>query len=173
MLLDEPFSHLDQASIDELDQLINYFVSREGHSVIFTTHDRLHASALADEVMGLVSGQVVYAPLLNLFRGQVAGEIFKTEKISINLPADIRSGKQIAIDPSEIVLSKQSLTSSMRNSYQGRIVMIAEEKGRVRVTIEAGERFHVQITHQSLNELGLSLGEAAWVNFKSTALRVL
>ncbi len=200
LLLDEPFTHLDQASIDDLDQLISRFASQEGKSVIFTTHDRLHASALADEVMGLVSGRVIYAPLLNLYRGQVVEGCFKTESISINLPADIQSGRQIAIDPTEIVLSKQSLcpegisfvaaighskvegkaiplnsalTSSMRNSFQGRIVMIAEEKGRVRVTVDAGERFQVQITHQSLTELGLSLGEPAWVNFKSTSLQIL
>jgi tungstate transport system ATP-binding protein len=208
LLLDEPFTHLDQGSIDDLDQLISDFASQDGKSVIFTTHDRLHASALADEVMGLVSGRVIYAPLLNLYRGQVEGGCFKTESISINLPADIQSGRQVAIDPTEIVLSKQSLcpegisfvaatghgkekgkgkgkgkgkaiplnsalTSSMRNSFQGRIVMIAEEKGRVRVTVEAGERFQVQITHQSLTELGLSLGEPAWVNFKSTSLQVL
>lgn len=200
LLLDEPFTHLDQASIEELNELVSEFAKSGERSVIFTTHDRLHASILADEVMGLVSGRIVYAPLLNLFKGEVIEGHFKTEKININLPGDIESGKQVAIDPNEIVLSKQSLcpegisfvapkgdkkvggnavplnsalTSSMRNSFQGRIVMIAEEKGRVRVTVEAGERFHVQITHQSLNELGLSLGEPVWVNFKSTSLQVL
>ncbi len=194
LLLDEPFTHLDQASIEELNQLISRFANIGERSVIFTTHDRVHASVLADEVMGLVSGRVVYAPLLNLFKGEVSEGLFKTGKININLPGDILFGKQVAIDPNEIVLSKQplcpkgisfvevegraiplnsALTSSMRNSFQGRIVMIAEEKGRVRVTVEAGERFHVQITHQSLSELGLSLGEPVWVNFKSTTLQVL
>jgi tungstate transport system ATP-binding protein len=194
LLLDEPFTHLDQASIEELNQLVSRFAKTGERSVIFTTHDRLHASTLANEVMGLVSGRIVYAPLLNLFKGEVVDGFFKTEKINIILPGDIESGKQVAIDPNEIVLSKQSLcptgisfvevegralplnsalTSSMRNSFQGRIVMIAEEKGRVRVTVEAGERFHVQITHQSLGELGLSLGEPIWLNFKSTSLQVL
>ncbi len=172
LLLDEPFSHLDQASIEDLSQVITTFATQEGRSVIFTTHDRLHAIALADEVIGLVSGHPVLVPLLNLFHGRVVNNCFETGSLSIYLPEDIQSGRHIAVDPREIVLSCQPLTSSMRNCIEGRVVMIAEEKGRVRVTVEAGERFHAQITHQSLDELGLALGGQVWLNFKSTAVKV-
>lgn len=59
LLLDEPFSHLDQASIENLTRLITDFSGQYGHTVIFTTHDHLVAQMLANEVIQIASsGQV-------------------------------------------------------------------------------------------------------------------
>jgi energy-coupling factor transporter ATP-binding protein EcfA2 len=60
LLLDEPFNHLDQASIENLRHLIADFASQDGHSVIFTTHDQLLADMLASGVVRIsASGQVI------------------------------------------------------------------------------------------------------------------
>ena len=58
----------------------------------------------------------------------------------------------------------------MRNQYQGKVTAIADEQGKIRVSILAGELFQVLITPQSLKELDISLGVILWVNFKSNAL---
>lgn len=60
LLLDEPFNHLDQASIENLSRLIADFARQDGHSVIFTTHDQLLADMLADGIIRISSsGQVI------------------------------------------------------------------------------------------------------------------
>lgn len=56
LLLDEPFSHLDQLSIEHLSQLITDFSKKNGNSVIFSTHDKLHADTIADDFIYLVNG---------------------------------------------------------------------------------------------------------------------
>lgn len=172
LLFDEPFTYLDQGSVDRTEKLIRAYIQEQGGTVVFSTHDRLHGLALADEVVSLVAGRLIAAPLVNVFHGRVRAGSFETGKISIVLPCDVKRGAHASIDPHEIVLSRTPLTSSLRNVFLGRIVAIAEEGGRVRVTVEAGERFQALITHQSLNELALSLGKPVWVHFKSTALNV-
>lgn len=172
LLLDEPFTHLDQQSTEQISMVLTDCCRQQGMTVILTTHEHQFGIALADHVISLVAGRPVHSPLLNLYCGQVSQGSFDTGKINIVLPEDIVSGSYILVDPQELVLSLEPLQSSMRNSFQGRVVAIAEEHGREWVTVDAGERFHVQITRQSLEDLAVTLGSKIRVNFKSTAVRV-
>lgn len=172
LLLDEPFSHLDQQSSEKLSDLLGEFASNQSRAVVFSAHDRLQATAMADEVLGIAAGNVIDTPFLNLYRGEIKESVFDTGIIAIELPHDITTGSHAVIDPDEIVLSRQPLESSMRNRFQGRIVSIADENGRVRLVVDAGERFYTQITFESLKALELRLGEDVWINFKSTSVQV-
>ena len=172
LLMDEPFSHLDQKSTDQLEVILRQLAEEQNTTVVLSTHDHLQGMVLADEGISLVSGKPVNAPLLNLFHGRVIDHNFESEKIRVFLPEDIQTGKHIVIDPVEIVLSTDSLTSSMRNNFQGRVIAISENKGRVLITIDAGEKFHAQITRESLQEMSLNLGSDVWINFKSTSVKV-
>ncbi len=59
LLLDEPFSHLDQASIRHINFLIQQYVRQNNHTVIFSTHNHQHATEIADESIFLDSGKCV------------------------------------------------------------------------------------------------------------------
>lgn len=52
LLLDEPFSGLDQQSSDRLPELI----ARPGRTVLFSTHDRAKAQEIADRLVDLAGG---------------------------------------------------------------------------------------------------------------------
>ena len=168
LIMDEPFSYLDQASV----RVMENFIEQYPNTLIFSTHARLQGMALADQVVTLVNGEPVQTPLMNLFHGVVEQQQFSTGRISVTLPDAISSGKYIAIDPGQIVLSRQALVSSIRNHYPGRIIAIGEQRGSVCITVDAGEIFHVLITHQALRELQLTLGDSVWVNFKSNAVSI-
>ena len=172
LLLDEPFSYLDQQSSHLLESFIASYVQETAKTLIFSTHNRLQGLALANNVISLVDGKSVLTPLINLFQGTVKNHSFDTGNITIILPDHITEGSHISIDPGEIVISKLPLSSSMRNNYTGRIITITEERGNVRITLAAGEKFHALITHQALNELDLKLGDNTWINFKSNCVVV-
>ena len=111
---------------------------------------------------------------MNLFKGHVdkTNYLFNTGNIQIALP-DINSmGTQLAIEPAQIVLSNAPLESSMRNAFEGRIVGLVEEGGQVRVTVQAGERFEVLVTRDSVALQHLGLGNKVWLSFKSSAVQV-
>ncbi len=172
LLLDEPFSYLDQSSIEQLEFLLAKLTNEFDTTVVLSTHDQLQGLVVASDCVSLLGGNVVNSPLLNLFYGEIEAHYFSTGKIDIYVPEDIKSGKRLVVDPAEIVLSNESLVSSIRNNFQGRVIAISEDKGRVWITVDAGEKFYVQITRQSLSEMSINIGSDIWVNFKSTTVKV-
>ena len=174
LLLDEPMAHMDEQSARRTEQLLLRLRRSSGRTLVLASHDLLWAQALADRVLSLHRGRLVPASLANVFRGRVAddGAHFETGRITVYLGAEGAHGSHLAIEPSAIVLSRQPLASSMRNSFQGRIVAVSEQGGSVRVEVEAGERFRVSITRESLRLLDLRLGETVHLAFKSTAAQL-
>jgi len=172
LLMDEPFSYLDQPSIQLLERFILNYIAQMKTTLIFSTHDRLQGLAIADEVISLVKGKQIKSPLVNLFKGYFEGEIFKTAYLSIFSVSRIKSASHVSIDPREIVLSRERLNSSMRNQYQGRVTAIAEESDIIRVSINAGDIFQVMITKQALKLLTLRLADIIWLSFKANSVVV-
>lgn len=172
LLLDEPFSYLDQSSVQDLELFLQAYTQKMGGSLIFSTHNRLQGLALADNVLALAEGKQVNTPLINLLQGTIKQHKFYSGSLCIRLPDTIKTGRHASINPQDIVLSNTALVSSMCNHFLGRIIMMAEEMGRVRVDIDTGAIFKVLISYQSLHELNLKLGKKVWVNFKSSVVVV-
>ena len=170
LLLDEPFSHLDQRHLKLLEELIITISQQENKTIIFSSHDRLQGIAIADETINLVSGKMTESPLLNLFHGQLKQQRFETGKISIHTTSSQIDTQHIAIDPHQIIISNEPLQSSMCNSFIGRITLIAEESATIRLTVDCGEPFHAIISPESLSRLSLSLGKTVYLSFKATAV---
>lgn len=172
LLLDEPFSYLDEKSAQSLELFLQNYTQQTGQTLIFSTHDRLQGFAMADEVLALAAGKQVLTPLINLFQGELIDHVFHSGTMQIILTEASTKGRHISISPQDIVLSVDALVSSMRNHFRGRVVMIAEERGNIRVNVDTGVVFQVLITHQALTELNIKLGDLLWVNFKSNSVVV-
>jgi len=172
LLMDEPFSYLDQDSSTMLMRFMRDYQQDRQATLVFSTHDRLQGMALADEVISLVAGRPVQSPLINVFHGIQEKQCFKTGNMTIYLSDGAGPGRHVSIDPKEIVVSRQALVSSMRNQVQGRIKAIGEASGNILVTVEAGEVFQAMITHHALQDMVLSIGDEVWLSFKSNSVLV-
>ncbi len=170
LLMDEPFSYLDHNSEQLFEQFIRLYIKGSNKTLIFSTHNRLQGIAIADDIISLIKGELVNSPLINLFHGSSKNLLFDTGKIQIMLTDNTEKYQHVSIAPDEIVLSRAPLVSSMRNQYQGKVTAIADESGKIRVTVLAGEVFQVLITPQALKELEISLADQLWVNFKSNSI---
>lgn len=58
LLLDEPFSHLDQRSVEQMSKLLINFAKADNRTVIFSAHDQKFASSIADKRIYLNAGKV-------------------------------------------------------------------------------------------------------------------
>jgi molybdopterin-binding protein len=170
LLLDEPFSHLDQSHIQQLETILETLASQTGSTVIFSTHDRLQGAALANTTINLINGKITKSPILKVFHGHVKDKIFDTGKLQIHTTSQHSEASHIAIDPHEIIISTKVLDSSMRNHFSGRLTAITEENGIIHLTIDCRERFYAIISPESLSQLGLSIGNTVCLSFKSTAV---
>lgn len=174
LILDEPFTHLDKESKADIENLICAIGDAGSQTIIFSTHDQLQAQRLSSHVCSFEKGQIRPLPLMNTFRGKVdtMNGIFDTGSLQIQIPTTIKSGMQIAIESTHLVISKDKLKSSMRNQFQGRVKSLQEVNGEIHVTVEAGESWHAIITHAALNELNINIGEQIYLSFKSSAVQV-
>lgn len=175
LLMDEPFSYLDQANVQLLEHFILNYVKEQRSTLVFSTHYRLQGLAIADDVVSLVKGRQIESPLVNLFNGVFEKGYFKTAYLCILATESAESAESathISIDPRKIVLSTQRLNSSMRNQYQGRVTAIIEETGMVRVSVNTGDIFQVMITQEAFKLLELKLTDVIWLSFKANAVVV-
>jgi ABC-type sulfate/molybdate transport systems ATPase subunit len=170
LLLDEPFSHLDQRHRDLLEQSLRTIQQTGDTTIVFSCHNRLQAMALADETINLVQGHMTRAPLINLLHGYIEGNTFIHDHLTIHVTDAPVSAKHLAIDPNEIILSAQPLESSMLNTFQGQLKQITQEAAHLRLMIDCGVMFYATISQQSLQQLNLQLGDTVWVHFKATAV---
>jgi len=152
------------------------FQRRKAKELFLVTHDTHQAYRLADEVINLFEGRVVQSSLENLFRGTVTKandlSIFDTGKMKIEVVTDREGIVYAAIDPRDIVISIQPLSSSARNSFYGKINKIFDDGSSIRLSIGAGEELKVKITKESFAEMKLSIGSKVYLTFKSTAVEV-
>ncbi len=170
ILLDEPFSHLDQSHVKQLESIISNIANDPRKTVIFSTHDRIQGAALSDMTINLVNGKSTKSPLLNLYSGKITQHTFDTGLIRIHCTDSIKNPSHIAIHPNEIIVSHKPLESSMRNQFSGRLTAIKQKQQQIQLSIDCGEVFHVIITPESLTELNLNIGSSLWISFKSNAV---
>ncbi|BCG63111.1 MAG: tungstate transport system ATP-binding protein [Methyloprofundus sp.] len=172
LLLDEPFSYLDQSSACDLELFLQHYTQEAGHTLVFSTHDRMQGVALADDVLALADGRQVQSPLLNVFPGTLVGNTFYSEAMQIIVDDIGATGGHASINPQDIILSADALIESEHNTMQGRVFLIADECGQVRVSVDTGVVFQVLISYQTLYALDIKFGERVWVNFKAAAVVV-
>ncbi|MCC7410496.1 MAG: ABC transporter ATP-binding protein [Gammaproteobacteria bacterium] len=174
LLLDEPFTHLDRAGHELVQDLLVRIAEHRSQTVVLTTHDRALARMLANRIISIVDGRLAEAPLVNVMSGTLdasRGEL-DTGRLRIHVPDGVRQGTRVAVDPVHVVLSREPLVSSMRNSFPGRVTELAERGGEVHVVVDAGELWHAVITHAAMADQAIALGATVWVSFKSSAVEV-
>jgi len=174
-LFDEPTANVDREHAGIIEELIAALAAT-GRAVVLTTHNLDQAYRLGDVVHSLVSGRITPAPLVNVLRGTTSRTHDESYFDSDGLRIELASGsvpRVIAIDPEHIIVSREPLHSSARNSFAATIVKAEREGASVIVTVDCGRPLVARITRHSYDELALNLGTAVWITFKSSAVHVL
>jgi tungstate transport system ATP-binding protein len=176
-LFDEPTANVDREYIAIIETVIAQLAAA-GKTVILTTHDLDQAYRLSDAVLSVVAGHVSAAPLLNVLRGVTTrrnGEsYFDSDGLHIEIATDT-APHVIAIDPEDILISREPLHSSARNHAVGAILKVERDGASVLVTVDCGAATPLiaRITRHSYAEFGLNLGMRVWLTFKSSAIHIL
>lgn len=196
LLLDEPLSALDPATRLRLRGVLARLHDALGMTIIHVTHDFEEAFTLGDRVAVIHEGQLLqvgtpeevfrrpnseqvarFVGVQNLFRGrlQPLGDGYSRlhlDDISITVVGEAKGEAHLSIRPEEIVLSREPLHSSARNSFRGRITAIEDRGTLAYVAVEVPPVFTSVITHRSLEEMGLRVGEEVHIAFKASAVHL-
>ncbi|NOZ23484.1 MAG: ABC transporter ATP-binding protein [Planctomycetes bacterium] len=178
LILDEPTANVDREHVRVVENLIPSLLRDRGVSTILASHDERQIVRLSDRILALQSGRLVPPPFENVFEGEIQerdGAFFFVSPTAMEIEVVAhRTGKaKVAIRANEIILSAAPLKSSVRNSFRGKIASIDElPEGGVHVTVDVGLPLVAEITHHSLCEMSLAVGNEIFASFKSTGVLV-
>ena len=196
LLLDEPLSALDPATREALQRELSHLHTKLGTTTLHVTHDFEEAIALGDRIAVLNAGRVVqvgsptdifrhpesafvarFVGVRNIFEGDLhPGEdgyqVLALDGTQIAVVTELTGRVHASIRPEDIFVFQGTLRSSVRNSFRGHIVEIADRGTLVYVTVCVPPEFTCVITHRSLEELALRVGQEVWIAFKASAVHV-
>jgi len=199
LLLDEPLSALDPRTQESARELLLAIHKKKKLTVLHITHDQTEARIMADRIAIIMDGKLrqvgtpeeifekpvdsqvaSFVGFENMLNGRVIsaeGGLLRIEagKIIIEASGDIEVGSQVHafLRPENIVLSKTSAQSSVRNSIQGRVTEVWVLGALIRVKVDCGIFLNTLITRQSAEEMGILPGIPVYVQFKASSVHVL
>jgi molybdopterin-binding protein len=197
LLLDEPTANLDPKNAGIIEEVIET-VNRENRTtIVMATHNMFqakklpHRIALMDEgkitevgtpadVFGKLSKNLAsFAAVENTFTGTAKPTESGTSVVSvgngvkIEITSQRKGATAIFVNPLDIILSKTAIDSSARNVFKGRITEITDSDSLVRLKVDVGKTFTVQVTKRSFNEMGLCLNAKVFITFKASSIQVI
>jgi len=84
-----------------------------------------------------------------------------------------RGSVSLFISPKDIILFEERFASSARNVLKGKIVEISDLGAIVRLKVDVGRDFVVQITKRSFNEMSLNLNKEVYIAFKASSVQII
>ncbi|HEX6331011.1 MAG TPA: ABC transporter ATP-binding protein [Actinomycetota bacterium] len=199
LLLDEPLSALDVTARLHVRELVRDELARFPGVRVLVTHDPVEAMMLADRLVVLEAGEVTQAGTpeeiraaprsryaadlvgVNAFRGRLEPLEEGTGRIvtgdgAIVVPwpeLDLEGDVVGVLRPADVTVSLQPPVGSARNVFRGRVTSVAVEGDRARVRIASTPPLVAEVTHGSLERLGIRDGTIVWASFKAVEVQVL
>ncbi|MBS7620180.1 ABC transporter ATP-binding protein [Candidatus Bathyarchaeota archaeon] len=189
LLLDEPTSNLDLANLS----IISDIVREEGERrcIVVATHDYEQIRRLADRVIYLEGGRLVeegsvenilsgsrVAKMENVFTGisrlnEGVSEVDIGGGVKIKAAIEKEGKVTIEVSPEDILISKKWIETSARNEFKGRITSAVELGSLVKLKVDVGRVFSVQITKRSFYEMDLNIGSDVYISFKASSVHLV
>ena len=180
LLLDEPFSALDQPTRESLIADLADILRQDRTTTVLVTHDRAEALALADRVAVVIGGrlaQVGAAPVV--FRAPVSEAVARfvgietlvdclvvschgslsvlrigDRTVQVAQPAIPGQWVRLCLRPEDVTVTPSPTTTypapSARNHLPGRVGRLAPSGGQVRVLVDCGFPLVALVTHRSV-----------------------
>ncbi len=195
LLLDEPTANLDPKNASIIEDIIVAANRELKTTIVMATHNMLAAKTLPNRIALIDNGHITevesaenifrrlsrnlasFAAVENTFKGTARLTDAGMAIVDIGNGTQIETtfNKQgsvsIFISPQEIILSKKPLESSARNVLKGKITQISDLDSVVKLTVDVGKPFVVQITKRSFGDMSLNLGTEVFTTFKASSVQ--
>jgi molybdate/tungstate transport system ATP-binding protein len=190
-LFDEPTAALDISTRIKIQRLFMRLHKELRPTVIHVTHDFEEALALGDRVALLFDGRMVqidtpekvfnnpvtksaadFLGYKNVLSGKIKDYCMNIDGVEIMTVVPRSDMAYIAVRANDIILSKEKILSSARNSFRGEVLRVIQRENYIEVVFDVGILLHVDITSQSRQELAVKPGQRLWATFKTVAVKV-
>jgi molybdopterin-binding protein len=197
LLLDEPTANLDPKNALIIEDAIATANREFGTTIVMATHNMFQARNLPHRIALVGDGKITeigetkgifnklsrtlasFAALENTFVGKSRTSEDGTARVDIGdgitIAAASRTegGVSVFVSPEDIIISKSPFASSARNNFGGKIVEIRDLGTLVKLRVDIGKLFAVQITKRSFEEMDLNLGMEVFLTFKASSVQLV
>jgi len=197
LLLDEPTANLDPKNAGIIEEAIASVNKEHKTTIVMATHNMFQARNLPHRIALMNDGKITevgmpteifgrlsktlasFAALENTFAGTATSAENGTTSVDIGNGVQIETTTQhigtvsVFINPNDIILSTNRLASSARNVFKGKIVEIFDLGPVIKLKVDVGKPFVVQITKRSFNEMELNLNAEVFVTFKASSVQII
>lgn len=202
LLLDEPFSALDQPTREALIGDLGRILREERITTVLVTHDHEEAMVLADRVGVLIAGRMVQLDRTSrVFRSPASEEVARFVGVETMVECRVLSSQggvsvveaggqsmevaQEAMPGERVRLCLRAEDVTLKtgspppgaalptNRLKGTVARLSPVGLHVRVSVDCGFPLTVLVTHRAVEELGLDEGVKVTVQFKATAPHLL
>jgi len=196
LLLDEPLSALDPQHREGVQQELRQIHRRLKQTAIHVTHDFEEAIAMGDRIAVLGEGRILqigtpdeifrqpnsefvarFAMTRNIFTGEVRDGVLGQAIIAIGgteleVVTELRGRLHASLRPEDVLVSREPLVSSARNSLRGTITHIADRGATLYLTVSTPLDFVCLVTRRSFDEMVLEEGDQVYITFKASAIHI-
>ena len=197
LLLDEPTANLDPKNAAILEEVIDTVNREMKTTIVMATHNMFQAKTLPHHIALMSEGKITevgtpaeifgklsknlasFAAVDNTFTGTGKTTAAGTTIVDIGNGVQIEATAQkqgatsIFVNPQDIILSKSAIASSARNVFKGRIIEILDLGMLVKLKVDIGKPFTVQITKRSFSDMALNLNAEVFITFKASSAQVV
>ena len=196
LLLDEPLSALDTRTRDDLRRELKEIHSIAKITIIHVTHSFEEVFSLGDAIAVMNEGKIIqtgspeevfkkpksefvanFVGVENLFKGKatINNGISDININGINVVSTTcKSGDWIvSVRPEDILISKKSIESSARNSFNGKITDIVDKGAIIEIVVDCGIPVSAIITRRSFDDMELKKGMLAYLTFKASDVHLI
>jgi tungstate transport system ATP-binding protein len=177
ILLDEPMSSVDVENQITIERIIREINQIKGISVVFTTHDVVQTSRLADETIFLFEGKVAKSMYENIFNAHIETgtdgrrycELPNGFKLRIH--SEKTGPTRISISPGKVRITQNKI-NTQENTRKGKIIQLNHEPFNVRVLIDSGIPLNVLIPKASFNRHEMAIGKDVWITCPAESIDI-
>ncbi len=193
LLLDEPLSALDPNFREEVRGVLKRLHQSSHTTFVMVTHDFAEVLSLAGQAAVMNKGRIEqtghvkeiferpdspfvadFVGMKNLFEASFHETYAVVSGLKIEIGSIVNaSSHYLAVRPEDIIISRETFSSSMRNNYSGIITRIVNQGFYYEIAVQVKDiSFKGLITKAALIELGLEEGISVYVSFKASAVHV-
>ncbi|MCJ7471165.1 ABC transporter ATP-binding protein [Candidatus Bathyarchaeota archaeon] len=197
LLLDEPTANLDPKNASIIEEIITSINREHKTTIVIATHNMFQAKRFPHRIALMENGKIneigkpaevfsklsktlaSFAALENVFTGNAKTATDGTTIVDIGDNTQLIATGQhqgqvsLFISPEDIILSKNPFDSSARNMLKGRIVEIQDLDSLVKLKVDVGKLFTVQITKHSFDDMKLNLNAEVYMAFKASSVKII
>lgn len=183
LLCDEPTANIDVENLEIILDILGRINREHKISIIFATHSLSQAQRLAHHTLILKDGRLSDLPRENISIATVQGQdegrmVCRLQNdVQITVPArrpfadaDII---RLFLDPEQIILIRDGEVSAHRyNILPGRVMLIAAENGRIRLTVDAGVSVNLFLSLSEYKKTLPVIGERVFLHINDQAITI-